>query len=369
MSKKNKVAQITLLVHSQIAVFEWGKVIIDLFAAQAYKNVFKLNTVFDLSEVTDFNSPVMVLGVDSVWLDSVLEELNSKKCRTILFYGTAHKNYEYVSHISSGQGVSTKKAIQLLSERGRMCPALFGIQKNDTSDQIKANVFSEHFPVQDVYCVESGISECFDRFFSNLGKYDSVICANDVMAIYLISRFRELGMDIMDKLYLVGNGNLWLGAHVTPSITTFCSNSCATVQLALQICSILREFDDLDTIDASISTQLIPRESTADVCNQECTDSLSAQARNAYVEPRDKLLCSELWEIVTLDRKLSACSKDQLSVLSAWISGASIDRIAESLYISDNTVRYHLKSLYRLLNIHSKSELLQIANKYGLTLS
>ena len=368
MSKKFDVTHITLLVHSKIAVFEWGKVIIDLFTAQANKNKYILNTVYDISEVADFDSPVMVLGVDSVWLDGVLEKLNSKKCKIILFFGTEHKKYEYVSHISSDHGVGTKKAIQLLRERDKRNPALFGIQKNDTSDQTKALVFSDYYPRKDIYCTENGISECFDRFFSNVDQYDSVICANDVMAIYLLSRFRDLGIDVPKKLYLVGNGNLWLGAHVTPSITTVYSNPGATVRLALQICSILCEFDDLDSVDASISTQLIPRGSTADVCEAESADLLSAQTRSPYDEIRDELLCPELLEIVTLDRKLSACSADQLSVLGAWISGVPIDRIAERLFISDNTVRYHLKTLYRILNIHSKSELLRIVNKYGLKL-
>ena len=368
MSKKSDVTHITLLVHSKIAVFEWGKVIVDLFTAQASKNKFTLDTVYDISDVTDFDSPVMVLGVDSVWLGGVLEELNAKKCKVILIFGTANKKYEYVSHISSDQGVSTKKAIMLLSERDKRRPALFGIQKNDTSDLTKALVFSEYFPKEDIYCVENGILECFERFYANIDKYDSVICANDVMAIYLLTRFREFGIDILDKLYLVGNGNLWLGAHVTPRITTVYSNSCATVQLALQICSTLSEFDDLDSINASISTQLIPRESTGDVCELECGDALSLQKRSPYVEIKNELLSPELLEIVTLDRKLSVCSEDQLSVLGAWICGASIDEIAERLYISDNTVKYHLKTLYRLLNIHSKNELVSIVNKYGLTI-
>lgn len=369
MSKKANDTRITLLVHSKIAVFEWGKVIVDLFTVQADKSKFMLDTVYDISDVTDFDSPVIVLGVDSVWLGGVLEELNEKKCKVILIFGTAHKKYEYLSHISADQGDSTKKAIQLLSKREKRCPALFGIQKNDTSDHTKVLAFSEHFPLEDIYCVENGISECFDRFYSNVDEYDSVICSNDVMAIYLISRFRDLGIDITEKLYLIGNGNLWLGAHVTPKVTTVYSNSCATVQLALQICSTLCEFDDLDSINASTSTQLIPRESTGNACELECGgDALSVQKRSPYAKIKHEFLCPELLEIVTLDRKLSACSQDQLSVLGAWISGVSIDDISERLYISDHTVKYHLKTIYKILGIHSKTELLQIVDKYGLTI-
>ncbi len=368
MPKKTDTTHITLLVHSKIVVFEWGKVIIDFFNVQTNKNKYNLNVVYDISDVTDFDSPVVVFGVDGAWLDMILEELNAKKCRVILIGGMANKKYEYVSHISSDHGISTKKALQLLWERDKKHPALFGIQKNDTSDQTKSTVFSEYYPTEDIYCVENEVSECFNRFYSNIDKYDSVICANDVMAIYLLSRFHDLGVNITEKLYLIGNGNLWLGAHVTPKVTTVYSNSCAMVQLALQIFSTLCEFDDLDSINASASTQLIPRESTGDTCELKCGDILSVQRRSPYVEIKDEFLCPELLEIVTLDRKFSACSQDQMSVLSAWISGASIDEISERLYISEHTVKYHLKTIYKILGIHSKNELLQIVNKYGLTI-
>lgn len=42
------------------------------------------------------------------------------------------------------------------------------------------------------------------------------------------------------------------------------------------------------------------------------------------------------------------------------IRGYDVRRIARELYISENTVRYHSKNIYRKLDVHSKQEVLAI---------
>jgi len=47
-------------------------------------------------------------------------------------------------------------------------------------------------------------------------------------------------------------------------------------------------------------------------------------------------------------------------VMGCMIRGYDVRRIARELYISENTVRYHSKNIYRKLNVHSKQEVLAI---------
>jgi len=46
----------------------------------------------------------------------------------------------------------------------------------------------------------------------------------------------------------------------------------------------------------------------------------------------------------------------ELEILKGMISGHTDRKIAESLYISEHTVRSHIKSLYRKLGVSSKSQ-------------
>ena len=367
MVKKQETLRITLLVHSKIAFFEWGKTVIDLFTAQAIKNKYALTTVCDADDVTELDCPVVILGVDNEWLNTTLDKLYSKKNKLILIYGVAHKNYEYVSHISADQRTTVQQCLNLLNEQGRTRTAFFGVQKNDSSDITKALVFFERFSHEDVYFAENSVKECCDRLLKRLDSYDSIICSNDVMAIYLLSRFRALGINIPERLHLIGNGNLWLSSHVTPSLTTVSYNPEVTAKLTLQMCENLRDFEDLDSINMSLGTQLVRRGSTGtpNVCQD--FDDQTPHKRGAYVEYENEALCRELSEITSLNRALSACSQDQMSVLRSWVAEDSVDCIAEKMFISRDTVKYHLKTLYKLLDIHSKAELKELVNRYGLT--
>ena len=48
-----------------------------------------------------------IVGVDNEWLNLMLNKLNLQRNKIILIHGIAHKDYEYVSHISSDQRVAT----------------------------------------------------------------------------------------------------------------------------------------------------------------------------------------------------------------------------------------------------------------------
>jgi DNA-binding CsgD family transcriptional regulator len=53
-------------------------------------------------------------------------------------------------------------------------------------------------------------------------------------------------------------------------------------------------------------------------------------------------------------------SARESEVMACMIRGYDVRRIAHELYISENTVRYHSKNIYRKLNVHSKQEVLAI---------
>jgi DNA-binding NarL/FixJ family response regulator len=55
---------------------------------------------------------------------------------------------------------------------------------------------------------------------------------------------------------------------------------------------------------------------------------------------------------------VSALSERQKEVMSGIIDGKGYKAIAEELYISGDTVRFHIKNIYELLHVHSKYELI-----------
>lgn len=67
--------------------------------------------------------------------------------------------------------------------------------------------------------------------------------------------------------------------------------------------------------------------------------------------------------IICLPKFDSKLSEAELRVMRLYYKNESIDRIADNLYLSGNTVRNHIKSSFRKLGIHSQAEFINYANR------
>jgi DNA-binding NarL/FixJ family response regulator len=66
------------------------------------------------------------------------------------------------------------------------------------------------------------------------------------------------------------------------------------------------------------------------------------------------------------DRLSSSLSKRELEVLQALIDGYTYKAIAEKLFVSTNTVSFHLRNIYAKLHVRSRAEAVAKALKGGL---
>lgn len=59
----------------------------------------------------------------------------------------------------------------------------------------------------------------------------------------------------------------------------------------------------------------------------------------------------------------SKLSEAELRVMRLYYKNESVDRIADNLYLSGNTVRNHIKASFRKLGLHSQGEFISYANR------
>ncbi len=52
-------------------------------------------------------------------------------------------------------------------------------------------------------------------------------------------------------------------------------------------------------------------------------------------------------------------------MLALVVSACSVSRMATELYVSENTVKAHMKSIYAKADVHSKQELLDAMARLG----
>ncbi|HPG82092.1 MAG TPA: helix-turn-helix transcriptional regulator [bacterium] len=63
--------------------------------------------------------------------------------------------------------------------------------------------------------------------------------------------------------------------------------------------------------------------------------------------------------------ELPALSQRQLEILREIYYGKKISEIACELKISENTIKYHIKKIFRLLEIKNRSTMIRIAVEKG----
>jgi DNA-binding NarL/FixJ family response regulator len=63
------------------------------------------------------------------------------------------------------------------------------------------------------------------------------------------------------------------------------------------------------------------------------------------------------------NKKEEKLNERQKEILGCIVSGLSYKLIAEKLFISVDTVRYHVKNIYEILQVHSKYELINKQRK------
>lgn len=70
--------------------------------------------------------------------------------------------------------------------------------------------------------------------------------------------------------------------------------------------------------------------------------------------------------IVCMPRFNSTISDGEMRVMRLVYQGLDIPAIADQLYLSPNTIKNHIKSVYKKLGIHEKADFIRYANNNNL---
>lgn len=362
--------ELLLLAHTKTLSFEWGRSMLDAFLRQARKQNVTVRLTHHWQEVLQQHncSLLAVIGVDREWLDEALDQLLPAGLRVILLDGVISSTHNNISRILSDQSALVNDQLALLKSRGRTRTAYFGVQKNDTSDASKAEAFLHYGVSQDVYPITESADACFERFYANIDRYDSVICSNDLIAVYLLGRCRELGIAIPEQLHILGNCDLWISRHVTPALSTAAYYPDTTAAVTLQLFRNLEEFPSICSMNVFMKADLLDRASTEGSMPADTVPTRNGTGFQPGSALRDDTLCAELQQIKILDQVLSACTPAELTILQRLCEGAAYHSIAEEVYLSIDAVKYHIKKLYRFLGIHRQQELARLLEHYGIRL-
>lgn len=61
---------------------------------------------------------------------------------------------------------------------------------------------------------------------------------------------------------------------------------------------------------------------------------------------------------------LKSLTEREIEIVNKLMSGRTYKAISEELYISENTIKYHIKNIYSKLGVHNKTELLHLIREH-----
>ena len=356
-----------VIIDKRTADFKWFKELsysVNLFANRHKISVNTLKSVKECNKLSS-GSLLILLGNNPEWFNEIEENLVSKDVTVVSMIGyisfkeqkTININYDMPSVIS--------KAVEYFAQKGRNKPACFGIMEGDCSDSVKAECFAELKNVSDIYYITDSIENTFNKFYKHINKYDSVLCSNDIVALYLLKKFKEFNIKVPEQIEIIGIGNLWISSHTNPSITTFECDAENMSEVLWRILGKKTDTEILKRVNISLESTLIKRESTNDKfsdVNAEKYDKFYPSLRTE--DGIDETIC----RIRDLDLSFSSFSKIEVDIIDGLSKLETYERIALNNSITVDTVKYHIKKIYHLLGIHTREELIGLISEYCLVL-
>ncbi len=358
---KNQVLYITVQPEAEQANWFWvNNIKLGIFDSAKDLQYTPCNLSLDAPDSLPMLSgmPVLVVGNDEVWLETTLRKLTRLGACGIIVNGSMQE-----SDIRAHSGVifeldrAIKRSLKRLTAAGRERTALLGVNPRSTSDLCKSKAFGNP---ESIIWAHDKMEVCvldFIKHFKDWG-YDSVICANDTVAIFLIQNMTEQGFRLPEELYVVGMGNSYLGSVLPLSLTSIDFDYYQMGKTAIKLYGFLKENPDCGNIVSHLPCQLITRQSAP--ITEQVNASVSGQDTP---KPQAQYFSGKnAQSIVRAEAILQACNEIDREIIFNLLAGRNVERIAEILFLTTRAVRYRIANLVKKYDFSDKTELINTFN-------
>lgn len=332
--------------------------------------------IFRQEDVLDFNAllkdeVVLVLGTTESWFAGLLPQISSRGARILLISHAPVCFKGCVSTILFNREEAMMDSMKYMAKTGRKNCALFGFNPHSPSDGKRVKVFFENCKMfginaeegKDLYLNNGSAEECYRKFQSRIDAYDSVICANDPVAVYLMKSALEAGLQIPEKLYVLGFGNSIVSERMTPSVSSINLNYQEIGRQAVHAYFYLHRHPEISSMDVFIPCEIIPRQSTA-------FEMVSPYGEIKYHwsdAGQDRFFDDPyINEFFVIEKFLEQCDEIDYEIMKGLLEKTRYESLAQKLHISEYTLKYRLKHIFSGTNTNSRDSFLQLMSKYSI---
>ena len=302
---------------------------------------------------------VLLVGNSQRWLKSTIPLLTQHGITPIIVNASmiSDRSLRYSGVIFELEE-TLDHCLEMLKNAGRNRTVLLGLSPDSVTDHVKAEAFAR--PNDTVWAQES-LDACVRTFADSLGESDcdSVICANDTVAIALVRCLLERSISLPDRLYIVGMGNSYLGAGLALPLTSIMFDYREMGAEAVRLYHRLSDRKSNAHITVSLPCQLVIRESaplTDLFTDKNCKTKPIAPAISRYFSSEDTQ------NVIAIEAMFQSGDAIDREILFGIARGESSDALAERLFFTDRAVRYRIAKITKR-NHYENREALEKALK------
>jgi len=305
---------------------------------------------------------MFIVSTNQSFISKATAECQAKKIHPIII---SLQSLDSISGIYSSVTPSIEhsmlRIMKFLKNREKTTPALYGISLNSAPDIARKNCFLQKHILstdeEDVFYNQTGLDDCFEKFFANVNKYDCVICTNNYAAIHLINALnaREI---FLDDFIIISYGKTLLATKFYPEIIHVYVPNESLGKTAIMVLEQLQNNTDILHINMSVKCA-ISNESGA--VFEPITEN-----NNIYEESTSDIFYEDphIQNMLLVEKLLSSCDSTDILILDLVISGASYDEISNKSFLSHSAVKYRVKNMIQSCNCSTKSQFVQFMKMY-----
>lgn len=215
---------------------------------------------------------------------------------------------------------------------------------------------------KDIYYNTESIDNTIDNFLKDVNSYDAVVCTNDYVATYLLSKFNELNIKVPEEIAITGAGNIEMSQYTTPPLTTIDIPLESAGKQAITLYRILSKNHELNYLNATLENKIEYRQSTRML--SKINDDTHAIINDSYVSISNNDYEASMKPIWNIADAFSQFDDTDRKIISEIVANKSNAAIASSIFMSDSALSYRLNKMYSLAHVSGKDELKYLFKKY-----
>lgn len=302
---------------------------------------------------------VVIIGPSMTWVPGALSFFSGRNISCILVCFDPAETYNLRGMVRMDYIGAMHTVMTYLTQCGRKRIALYGFNPTSSPDLLKQRYFeigdlAAGVKMPKVFPNLGSLDACYRSFAPSAGQYDAAVCANDMVAVSLMTRLKRDGVSVPGDIFVASFGDSMLARSVSPTITSASLDHTEMGRQAAALYGYLSRRQGTASVSIRVKSTLHIGGSTAFLPFRTAEPALPAfagpQNFNFYDDPEIALL-------TRMETLLGACDETDLKLLRGMLNRTPVRQLEEEAFITASALAYRKKRIQSLAGCRSMAEL------------